>query len=158
MSRLLAVLGYSGGRGDGLHPVCAARLARAADVATDDDVVLFSGWARDGSAPAEAELMARSWRGAGRTVLLDRGARTTAGNVIGIARTVRSLELDEVVLVTSSWHGRRAGALARSALVGTGARLALVTTDELPQPGVRARELACWSLVPVLKMVAARAR
>lgn len=158
MTRLVAVLGYSDGRRDGLHPICAARLERAASVAEPHDVVLLSGWARRGASAAEAELMARSWTSPARRVLLDRGASTTAGNATGIARIARALGVDEVILVTSSWHGRRARALARAALAGTGARLELVTTDEPAKPAARARELVCWSVVPVLAVVAARAR
>jgi hypothetical protein len=158
VTRLVAVLGYSDGSRPELHPVCAARLERAADVAGPEDAVLFSGWARRGAAAGEAELMARAWTGRAGRVLLDRGARTTAGNAIGIARAARALDADAVVLVTSSWHGRRALALARAALAGSDARLELVTTSESPRPGVRARELAGWGFVPVLALVAARAR
>jgi len=158
VSRLVAVLGYSDGTGASLHPVCAARLRRAAEVTTSEDVVLLSGWSRHGSAASEAELMAGAWRGPSRRVVLDRGARSTAGNAIGIGRAARSLGVDDVVVVTSSWHGRRAHALTRAALAGTGARVELVTTHEAQPHGSRARELACWSLVPLLALVAARAR
>ena len=45
-TRLVAVLGFSDGRTTGLHPVCAARLARAEREVRAEDVVLFTGWAR----------------------------------------------------------------------------------------------------------------
>ena len=45
-TRVVVVLGYSDGARSELHPVCAARLARAAEVTTSDDVVVLSGWAR----------------------------------------------------------------------------------------------------------------
>lgn len=158
MSRLVAVLGYSEDSGDGLHAVCSARLARAAEIADFGDAVLFSGWARRGSPASEAELMARAWTTPVRKVVLDRGAGSTAGNVIGVARVARSLDVDDVVLVTSSWHARRAGTLARAALAGSRARLEVVTADDSPRRSARARELACWSVVPILALVAARAR
>lgn len=158
MKRLVAVLGYSDGARRGLHPVCAARLERATQVVEAGDVVLLSGWARRASAAAEAELMARAWTTPVRRLLLDRGASSTLGNVIGVARAARATRAEEVVLVTSGWHGRRARTLARAALARTGARLVLATTDEHPARATRARELACWSLVPVLALVAARAR
>ncbi len=158
MKRLVAVLGYSDGAGAGLHPVCAARLGRATQVVEAGDVVLLSGWARHASAAAEAELMARAWTTPVRRLLLDRGARSTLGNVIGVAWAARATRADEVVLVTSRWHARRAATLARVALAGTRARLVLATTDDPPARATRARELACWSLVPVLALVAARAR
>ena len=156
--RLVAVLGYSDGTQRGLHPVCAARLERASEVARPEDVVLFSGWARHGATAPEAELMSQVWRRPVRRIVLDRGASTTAGNAIGIGRAARALGVDEVVVVTSSWHGRRAKALARAALAGSGVRVVLAETDEEARPAARARELACWSLVPVLAVVAARAR
>lgn len=158
MTRLVAVLGYSDGRMPGLHPVCSARLARAADVATAEDVVLFSGWSRGGASAPEAELMAAAWSGRARKVVTDRGARTTAGNAISIGRGARALGADEVVVVTSRWHSRRAHALVRAALAGTGARIALATSDDAPTRSTQARELVSWSLVPVLALVAARAR
>ena len=91
MSRLVAVLGYSDRRSDGLHPVCAARLARAEREVVPDDSVLLSGWARRRSARPEAELMARAWSVSTRRVLLDRSARSTLGNALGVARAARAL-------------------------------------------------------------------
>ena len=56
-ARVVVVLGYSdGGRGE-LHPVCAARLERAAEIATSEDVVVLSGWARVSGTHSEAALM-----------------------------------------------------------------------------------------------------
>jgi uncharacterized SAM-binding protein YcdF (DUF218 family) len=50
----------------------------------------------------------------------------------------------EVVLVTSGWHARRAGALLRS-LVGESR---VVATDERGSLASRIRELVCWAGVP----------
>lgn len=158
MSRLVAVLGYSDGTDTGLHPTCAARLERAAEVARPQDAVLFSGWARRGSGAPEAELMAQAWTRPVRKLVVDRGAGTTTGNAIGISRVARKLGVADVVVVTSSWHGRRAYALVRAALAGSGTRVELVTTDETPRAVTQVRELACWSAVPVLAVVAARTR
>jgi len=156
VTRVVAVFGYSDGT-PGLHPVCAARLELAHAIARPEDVVLLSGWSRTGRSETEADVMAHAWRGPSGRVLLDRGARTTAGNAIGIARVARALEAEEVVLVTSSWHGRRARTLTRAALAGTPLRVELATTDERAASTARLRELACWSAVPVLALVAARA-
>ncbi len=158
MSRLVAVLGYSDGTGNGLHPTCAARLERAAEIVRPEDAVLFSGWARRGSAAPEAELMAQAWTRPVRKLVVDRGAGTTTGNAIGVSRVARMLAVDDVVVVTSSWHGRRAQALVRAALAGSGTRVGLVTSNEAPRAVTQVRELACWSAVPVLALVAARAR
>ena len=159
MSRLVAVLGYSDvGGGDALHPVCAARVTRAEEEAGSDDVVLFSGWARRGRATSEAELMAAAWSSTKRRHLVDRGARTTLGNAIAVGRAARRLDAMDVVIVTSRWHARRASVLVRASLLGTGARVRVATSDD-SAPGARGlRELAAWSLVPLLALVAARTR
>lgn len=156
--RLVAVLGYSDSRERGLHPVCAARLRLAAQDAKAEDTVLLSGWARRKSHAAEAELMARAWRGRSSAILLDRTARSTYGNVVGVAAAARSLSIGEVVLVTSSWHGRRAATLLRAALRGTGLRVSVSTTEEARAVRPRLRELACWALVPFQAGLAARSR
>lgn len=157
MSRLVAVLGYSNGRA-GLHPVCSARLARAAEVATADDVVLLSGWARRPWHASEAELMARAWTGAASAVLLDGNARSTLGNVVGAVKAALALECREVVLVTSGWHARRTAALVRAAVRGTEVRVEIAPTRERGSVGSRLRELACFALVPVQAALAARRR
>jgi uncharacterized SAM-binding protein YcdF (DUF218 family) len=158
VTRLVAVLGYSDGTTAELHPVCASRLARAAEEAGADDVILFSGWARTGAAETEADLMAASWTGAGRTRLVDRGARTTLGNVVGVARAARRAEVDEIVLVTSGWHARRAAALLRAALAGSGARVRVAATAERLSREHGVREAGAWLLVPLLAVLAARSR
>jgi uncharacterized SAM-binding protein YcdF (DUF218 family) len=156
-TRLVAVFGYSDGTTAGLHPIAAARLARAAAEARADDVVLFSGWAARGSAATEAELMANAWTTPTRRRFVDRGARTTLGNAIGVARAARHIGADEVVLVTSRWHARRAATLVRAALTGT-ATVRVVSADTSLTTGQGLREIASWTIVPVLAAVAARSR
>ena len=158
-ARLVAVLGYSDRSATDLHPVCAARLARAAIEARPGDVVLFSGWARGTlDRRAEADLMERAWDAPVRARLVDRRARTTFGNAIGIARAARELHASEVVLVTSSWHARRAAALVRAALAGSGTPVCIAATDEPSTTRRGIRELASWTVVPLLALVAARTR
>ena len=158
MTRVVAVLGYSDGSTTGLHPTCAARLERAAALSTGEDVVLLSGWSRVSGRFSEAELMAAAWTGPARRLVLDRGARSTAANAIAIGRVARAIRAQEVVVVTSPWHVRRARALVRAALVGTHARVLVATTGEPAGRAARLRELACWSLVPLLSLVAVRSR
>jgi uncharacterized SAM-binding protein YcdF (DUF218 family) len=158
VTRLLVILGYSDGTTDELHAVCAGRLQLATEEARPDDAVLFSGWARTGSASAEADLMAASWTGPARTRLVDRRARSTLGNALGVARAMRKVGADEVVLVTSSWHARRAETLVRAALAGSGARVRVAPTAEPFAPRRSLREAGAWLLVPVLAVVAARNR
>jgi uncharacterized SAM-binding protein YcdF (DUF218 family) len=154
----VAVLGYSNGDGPGeLHEVCAARLRRAEREAREDDVVLLSGWARRRRTRSEAELMAGSWHGRATRLLLDRNARSTVGNAVSAADAARSLGAREVVLVTSGWHGRRAAALLRAALDGSGSEVSLALTDERTSARAWAREALCWLAFPV-QSAAARSR
>ena len=155
MKRLVAVLGYSDGSGS-LHPICRARLQRATEVTTPDDVVLLSGWARRPWHASEAELMARAWTGAASDVVLDGHARSTLGNVVGTVRTALALEAREIVLVTSGWHARRTAALVRAAVRGTGVQVEIAPTGERGSTGSRLRELSCWALVPIQAALARR--
>lgn len=152
MTRLVAVLGYSTGRGGSLHHVCAERLAAAERVAAGADAVLLSGWSRRRHRPTEAELMRAAWRGPDVPLFVDGDARTTAGNARALARTARELEADEVVVVTSSWHAQRARLLARAAL-GPAVRLEVVTPVPTRPPHLVVRELAC--LLPAYATVSA---
>jgi DUF218 domain len=154
-ARLIAVCGYSDGRGTGLHEVCERRLRRAEREAGPDDVVLLSGWARGSDAAPEAELMAKSWTGSCRRLYVDRTARSTFGNVAAAAALARAVNADEVLLVTSCWHARRAGALLRAALP-QGPAVRLATTDERPSLGTRAREAVCWAVVPLAALAVRR--
>jgi hypothetical protein len=147
--RLIAVFGYSDGAGEGLHEICARRLRRAEREACADDVVLLTGWARRRDAASEAELMARAWAAPCRRVVVDSGARSTFGNVAAAAAHARDLGARRVVLVTSRWHARRASALLRVTLRGSGATVELATTDERASVRAWVRELACWGLVPL---------
>lgn len=151
------MLGYSDGTTPELHAVCRARLASAAEEAGPDDIVLFSGWARRSVTTSEADLMAAAFAGRARTRLVDRGARTTLGNALSVARAARLTGAEEVVVVTSRWHAPRAGTLVRAALGGTGARLRVVPVDAGP-PARGLREAAAWLLVPLFALVAARTR
>jgi uncharacterized SAM-binding protein YcdF (DUF218 family) len=158
LTRLVAILGYSDGRASGMHPICEARLARAAEEATPDDVILFSGWARARSAEAEADLMAAAWTAPARSRLVDRGARTTLGNALGVAHAAQRFEADEVVLVTSSWHARRAATLVRAALAGSGTSVRVAPTSDVLSPRRGARELGAWLALPLLALLAVRNR
>jgi uncharacterized SAM-binding protein YcdF (DUF218 family) len=152
--RLIAVCGYSDGAGKGLHEVCAARLRRAEQEAGPADVVLLTGWARRRHLPSEAELMARSWKAPAGRIVVDRRARSTSANVVAAARLARAVGAERVLLVTSSWHGRRAGVLLRAALGGSGATVRVATTNERPSARTRVRELVSWVLVPPAAAVA----
>jgi uncharacterized SAM-binding protein YcdF (DUF218 family) len=135
--RLVAVLGYSGRRDEGLHAICEARVRHAESIVREGDAVLLSG---------EAELMHGHWRG-GR-VLLDQDARNTRENALGVAKAARELGADEVVVVTSRWHAPRAAALVRAAL-GQGVPVETSSPADLPPVHLAAREAACLVALPV---------
>ncbi|MGH3042371.1 MAG: YdcF family protein [Gaiellaceae bacterium] len=145
--RLIVVLGYSDGRRQELHPICAARLEHAARLASDGDAVLLSGWSRRPGRLPEAELMRRAWTGPAEILLSDPDARITAENAANAAAHARELGADEVLVVTSSWHRARARVLFRSLLPGV--QLAVVGARTPGSPRVYLRELAVFPLVPV---------
>jgi hypothetical protein len=144
--RLVAVLGYSGFRGRGLHAICLARLRHGEELAREGDVVLLSG---------EAELM----RGecALADVVLDRSARNTRGNAKGVAAAARELGADEVVVVTSSWHAFRARTLVRAA---TGRGVTVTSSSPHGRPPLRLalREIVCLAALPLHARGLARTR
>lgn len=147
--RVVAVLGYSDGRDEGLHRVCASRLEHAAALARPEDLVVLSGWARRRGRPSEAELMLRAWPGVRDRVVCDHDARTTAENAAHVAALARSFAADEIVIVTSGWHARRATAFFRLLLRGTGVRVSATFPHEPRSRRRMARELVRWPLVPV---------
>jgi len=156
VTRLIAVCGYSDGRETGLHPICELRLRLAEREAGPNDVVLLTGWARHADATAEAELMARSWAGSSRELHVDNSARSTLGNVAAAVELAEALGATEVVLVTSGWHARRAGALLRALLEESGRTGRVLGTDERGSIAARARELVCWVGVPFAAPAARR--
>ena len=153
--RVVVVLGYSNGDHDQLHPVCAARLARAAELTTADDVVVLSGWARVPDSVSEADLMRAAWRGAAREVVVDPDARTTVENMANALNDILRVGARDVVVVTSSWHAPRARAALRWLLLHTGVR---VRSASPPGHSRRAalRELVLWPLLPFQLWAAGR--
>ncbi len=145
--RLIAVLGYSSGSAVELHPVCAARLARAAEISTTEDVVVLSGWARSADGTSEASLMAANWRGAAAEVVVDPVARTTAENAHNTLNDILRVGAREVIVVTSTWHARRARFAFRWLLRFTGVK---VRSESPPGRSAAAsvRELPLWLLLP----------
>jgi len=156
-SRSVLVLGYSDAGEGELHRVCAARLARAVEVATADDVVVLSGWARVAHTRSEAELMRAAWRGQASEVVVDPDARTTVDNVANALDDIARTQAREVLVVTSSWHAPRAKAALRWLLRSTGIHVRAVTP---PERSVRAAllELPLWVLLPFQLWLAGRTR
>ena len=146
--RVIVVLGYSDGGTGAIHPVCAARVARAAEIATPDDVVVLSGWARVPGTRSEAELMAGAWSGAAREVIVDPDARTTVGNARNALDDIRRAGAGEVVVVTSRWHAARAKAAFRLLLRGSHVRVRAAHPTEPFALRPTLRELPLWLLLP----------
>jgi uncharacterized SAM-binding protein YcdF (DUF218 family) len=157
MTRIVVVLGYSNGRSEGLHPICAARLERAVREADGSKVVLLSGWARKPDALAEAELMRRAWPGDSSRVVCDADTRTTAENAARAAALAGELGAEEIVVVTSRWHRPRAALLFR-AIAGKSARVRVVGAPGPAPWRVLARELGAYALVPLQISRSRRAR
>ena len=147
-SRVVVVLGYSDGGRDRLHPVAAARLTRAAELSTEDDVVVLSGWARVPGTRSEAELMATSWSGRARELVVDPDARTTVGNATNALDDIHRIGARDVVVVTSRWHAARAKAAFRLLLRGSGVRVTAAFPVEARDVRASLRELLLWALLP----------
>jgi uncharacterized SAM-binding protein YcdF (DUF218 family) len=146
--RLVAVLGYSTRRSDGLHAVCAARLRHAEEIAVGGDTVLLSGWARRRNGAGEAELMRTAWNGVDVQLISDGTARNTRKNAAGVAEAARRLGANEIVVVTSRWHAFRARALVRAVLREP--NILVQTTSPADRVPVQlvARELVCLAVLP----------
>jgi uncharacterized SAM-binding protein YcdF (DUF218 family) len=157
MSRLIVVLGYSGRRPRGLHPVCASRLERALAEAKPDDTVMLSGWSRKGAAPAEAELMRAAWTAPCAALVCDTASRTTAETAAAAAALARRLRPPVVIAVTSDWHAPRTGFLFRSLLRGSGAELRVLPAGDGRRRSPTLGELLRWPLVPLQILAARRA-
>lgn len=144
--RLVAVLGYSGRRGNGLDPVCLARLRHAESL--DADAVVLSGWAKRSGRDGEAELMRTAWGGADVPLVCDSTARNTAQNAAGIAAVARQMKADEVVVVTSRWHAPRTRLLVRAALARSGTAVRVSSPRGPFRLRLIAREVACAPFAP----------
>jgi uncharacterized SAM-binding protein YcdF (DUF218 family) len=156
--RLVVVLGYSDRRTNGLHPICAARLETAARVAEGARAVVLSGWARGRVATPEAELMLRAWAGPEVPLVCDPHSRVTAENAAHAVALANELCVDRVVVVTSTWHRRRARMLFQALLRGSGARLELEVAAGPSSRLLVGRELVSVPLVPAQLLIARRGR
>ena len=152
--RLVAVLGYSGRGTVGLDPICEARLRHAERL--DADAVVLSGRAKYRA--GEADLMRAAWRGSDVPIVGESNARNTAENAVEVAAIARRLGADEVVVVTSPWHERRAGILVRAALHGTGVSVRTSAPRVRADRRLVAREAACLAVLPLHLLRAKRRR
>jgi len=117
--------------------------------------VLLSGWSPHPGALPEAELMRRSWAGSTAALLCDPDARITAENAANAAVHARELGVREVLVVTSTWHRRRARILFRPLL--SGVRVSVVGASTPRSARILLREVAVFPLVP-FQLVLARRR
>ena len=93
--------------------------------------------------------MHAAWRGPEAQIVLDTNARNTAENAAAVARVARGLEVEEIVLVTSKWHARRAGLLTRAVLRGSAIDVRTSSPDDPPSVGQRLREAVALVWAPV---------
>ena len=128
--RLVAVLGYSGRRANGLHELCAERLRQAEQVVAGTDTVLLSGRGRRANV-AESELMRAAWKGGGCVRLIaDETARSTVDNALSIAD---STPVSATSGRTPKYSARPA---AEIAIVGRNAPRTLATNSSVVVIGV----------------------
>ena len=111
--------------------------------------MIFSGWARRSRAKPEADLMRAAWAGPEVPLLCDPDARSTAVNAANVAAAARALDADELVVVTSRWHRRRAQILLRAALREDAIRLTVEGADGPRSPALVAREVGCFLALPL---------
>jgi len=154
--RVIVVLGYSNGAGDGLHPVCAGRVGYAARVATAADVVVLSGWARAPGTVPEAELMQAAWNGEAARLVVDPTARTTVENAVNAVDDVVRAGAHEVLVVTSRWHAPRARAAFRLVLRACPVTVTAAWPTGTAPRRARLRELMLWPLLPLQVIRATR--
>jgi DUF218 domain len=93
--------------------------------------------------------MRDAWRGPSVPIVCDPDARSTAGNAANVAALAEALGAEELLVVTSSWHRRRARALLTAALRGRGIRLTVEGSPGRRRPLTLARELGCLALLPL---------
>jgi uncharacterized SAM-binding protein YcdF (DUF218 family) len=146
--RLVAVFDYSARGSRDLHPLCLLRLRHAEELADGAEAVVLSGWSRHGTGFAEAEHMRDAWQGPEVRLICDTTARNTMQNAVGVATLAREIGVDEVVVVTSQWHARRAGALVRAALGDADISVLTSSPRGLRHPQLVARELVCLVALP----------
>lgn len=73
--------------------------------------IIFSGAAADDSGPSNAEAMARRALQAGITedaIITEELSRTTAENALNTSQFIANQSIERIILVTSSYHQRRA--------------------------------------------------
>jgi uncharacterized SAM-binding protein YcdF (DUF218 family) len=149
VTRLVAVLGYSTRRDRELHPICLGRLEHAALEAGEGDAVVLTGGRHRGLGRPEADAMLDAWPGPATVVVCERAALTTAENAAHVRALALELGAQEVVVVTSRWHSRRAAALFRRAFRGTGVRVTAAPASTASSPGLLLREAACVAALPI---------
>jgi len=147
--RVVAVLGYSSRRRTDLHPICAARLSHARQIADGASAVVLSGFARHPHGSAEAHLMQAAWDGPEIPLVCDPDSRTTAENAANVVAAADRLGATELVVVTSRWHQRRAALLVRAAADGSPVSVSMVSPPGERSFLLAARELACFAVLPL---------
>lgn len=117
--------------------------------------MVLSGWARVAGTRPEAELMAEAWTGPARELVVDPDARTTVENARNALDDVRRTRANEVVVVTSRWHGPRALTAFRWLLRGSGTTVIGASPPQRGRVGDWLGELWRWGALP-LQLLATR--
>jgi uncharacterized SAM-binding protein YcdF (DUF218 family) len=102
--------------------------------------------------------MREAWNGPDVPLVCDPDASSTAANAANVAAVAEALGADELLVVTSSWHRRRARLLLRAALRERDVKLSVEGAPGGWHPLVLAREAACYVLLPLQLPRARRVR
>jgi uncharacterized SAM-binding protein YcdF (DUF218 family) len=89
-----------------------------------------------------------AWPEADVPVVSDPHARTTAESAVRVAALADALGVDEIRVVTSRWHMRRALFLFKGARFDTGVVVTPAHADDRPTVRRSLRELGGWVVAP----------
>ena len=149
MTRLVAVLGYSDSTTSGIPPDRRSAVRSRGVGGQRPTTSSCSRVGHEAFSRPQRPTSRRELDRLHRARLVDRRARTTLGNAIGIARGAPDRRR-RVVLVTSRWHAHRAATLLRASLLGSATRLRIVASDEPVKACHGVREAASRARRPVL--------
>jgi uncharacterized SAM-binding protein YcdF (DUF218 family) len=134
MGVALIVLGHSEPEGYGLSRSCLARLHKAEKIArqTHPDIVILSGWGREGAPVTEARLMSQAWSVKESLIIEDPFAQTTVENALFARQILDGYGegVSKLIVVTSAWHAMRARLSFKIAFKGSSVKVKLIKTLE----------------------------
>jgi len=146
----LIVLGSSRRAGNGRYSIsraCRGAVGHAGRLAASrsPEVVVFSGWAPDGST-SEAEQMRAIWRGPDVELVLEPTASTTAENAARTLPLVSERDIHRAVVVCTPLHLYRARWFFRRLYSARGIQTAFTAPPTVPTPSALVWELGALTV------------